>query len=892
MRSALFLHGLKAWLLWTGAFSLPSVCSQIAMAQPDTRPALLREHPRREANDPILNFNNMDGWAIQSRNIEASYERSAERQLWGRFTGRLRLGGGGPGSVIRFRPERPVTIPRLFNRVSFWVHLDPTPPGARVVNEPSIHILFGDKTGRPFEVAMRLGRTPGWQYHSVPVQAPRESGLTLQGFRFEGLGSPGTRRDLFFDSLAVFSEQRKRIRLERGPARPLTLLTGQLPGRNNTRDPANRLDFPASPSGAVPAEDESLAVAFGGRDPQQLQGESTYELHATTTPAPNANGNLPPSTFHLRAEGSPQTSIVYTIDLTRGLAGIRAKWNDHNLGPLLRQASITSIDGSAGDKALKLLSAHRTDKRLRALYENGLSLEFNTRRRGLDIHVTYQGGRANRLQLGPVSDASKTTTLPLCRLAPGDDLTVHLLHAGGRPMLATAFLDPFLSNATRLETDAAHYDTLMDGSRNDLFERIVLRISPQLADLLPGPSARPAPKREEVSRALWLGNSGTPHTGLPGVRQNAVLSPDIWRGDAGLSCLLCEPKVGSTSLRNQLAQARSRQLHLALPVDLTRMHPLQPDWSENNLARTGSGAWMPRLEGTFLGKSLYYPVVATNLVQRIARKMSPDLVYALGLAELPPGKAVDMDERLRGNGSHSQDFFDRGQALNNIRRTAERPVLAPGGGEWRFAGLVDGFDLTELNGPRPFRPLFARSRVVPNSVVYAPPAQGNRAAWDATSVAYGLHPRVSAQEDPRSARRAAYHLLPLQQRTAHLAVRQLAYHNGANGFQSTAEALSDRTIERSQIRLHLENNTTVWVNGHSQAWEIFADGLRFSLPPNGWCAKGPELFALRAEQNGGVFDYLEVPGLRFFDPRDRSVRFRGASGSRSFVEIQGRRLDF
>lgn len=869
MRAACILPRLVAWLFWTGIFSLP------AAAQPDTRPALLREHPRREANDPILNFNQMDGWAIQSQNIEANYERSAERQLWGRFTGRLRLTGGGPGSVIRFRPQRPVAIPRLFNRVSFWVHLDAPPEGTRQFAEPTIHVMFGDRNGQPFNVTMQLGQTPGWQYHSVPIQVPSEAGLTLTGFRFEGLGAPGARRDLFFDSLAVFSEQRKRIRLERGPARPLTLLPGQLPGRNNSRDPENKLEFPARAAGAVPAEDESLSVVYGGRDPNERVAEATYELHASTSIA--GSTNAPASSL----------PIVYTIDLNHGIAGIRVSWNGHNLGPLLRHAN---INGSPAP--LKLLSAHRTEQRLRALYDNGLSLEFHSRRRGLDIHVAFQGGRAEELQLGPLSDTSRRSSLPLCRLKEGKDLTLDLLHAGGVPLLATAFLDPFLSNATQLSREAAQYDTLMDGGRNDLFERIILRVSPQLNDLLPGPSARPAPKRGTLADAIWLGQSAVPQLSLAGVRQNAVLPADIWRNDAGLTCLLCEPHVGATSLRDQLAQARGRNLHLALPVDLTRMHPLQPAWSENSLARTGSGTWMARSEGTFLGKSLYYPVVATNLLGRISRKLSPDLIYAVGLAERAPGTGVDMDERLRGNGSHSQDFFDRGQALNNIRRAADRPVLAPGGGEWRFAGLVDGFDLQRFADARPFRPLFARSRVVPNSVVYAPPPAGDREAWEAMVVAYGFHPRVSPGDDPRSARRAAYHLLPLQQKTAHLRVLELTYHNGADGFQSSAEALSNRTIDRSQLRLRLENNTTIWVNGHTQSWEIRVDGLRLRLPPNGWCAKGPGLLALRAEQDGSVFDYLEMPGRRFFDPRDRAIRFRSATGPRGFVEVQGRRLEF
>jgi len=883
MRTALFVQGLATWLMWMGSvFSLPTLLNQVAVAQPDTRPTMLRDHPRREANDPILNFDNMDGWSIQSQNIEANYERSAERQLWGRFTGRLRLGGGGPSSIIRFRPERPVDIPRLFNRVSFWVHLDAPPVNTPVLAEPTIHVMFGDRNGRPFDVMMRLGETPGWQYHSVPVNAPRESGLTLNGFRFEGLGAPSTRRDLFFDSLAVFSEQRKRIRLERGPARPLTLLPGQLPGRNNTREigPEHLLRFPAQTSGAVPAEDESLAVVYGGRDPGTSLAEGSYELHVTTSPAP---AGLEAST----SEAAATLPIVYTINLNQGLAGVRASWNGHNLGPLLRSAS---IDGSPAP--LKLLSAHRTDQRLRALYDNGLSLDFHSRRRGLDIHVAFQGGRAGKLTLGPVSDASRQSSLPLCRLKENEDLSVHLLHAGGVPLLATAFLDPFLSNATRIDRDAAHYEALMDGTRNDLFERIILRFSPRIEDLLPGPSARPAPKRDELSAALWLGQSAVPNLSLAGVRQNAVLPADIWRTDAGLTCLLCEPAVGPTTLRDQLAQARSRQLHLALPVDLTRMHPLQPDWSENSLARTSSGAWIPRQEGTFLSKSLYYPTVATNLLDRITRKLSPDLVYAVGLAEVPPGTAVDMDERLRGNGSHSQDFFDRGQALNNIRSTANCPVLAPGGGEWRFAGLVDGFDLQGFADARPFRPLYTRSRIVPNSVVYAPPPSGDRKAWEAMVIVYGFHPRVSAQEDTRSARRSAYHLLPLQQQTAHLKVLELSYHNGAGGFQSSAEALSDRTIDRSQLRLRLENNTMIWVNGHPQPWEIRVDGMRLRLPENGWCAKAPDLLALRGEQDGSVFDYVEMSGLRFFDPRDRALRFRSAMGPRGFVEVQGRRLDF
>lgn len=826
---------------------------------PDTRPRLLLENPRREANEPLVNFNRLEDWAIRRVGVDARFERSSERQLWGRYTGKLSLSGGGAGTSVALRPPAPLPVEKLFNRVSVWTCFADGEVGR---GGGRLRILFDDGEGRPFEAVLPIQGLRGWQLQSVEVSAPRREGLRFLSMAFEGFGRPGESTTLFVDSLAMYTEKRRRVRLDQQPARPLDLLAGQLPGRNRSR--TETLRFPASRSGATPVESPVLNPEYSARR-HEGDSEVAYTLEAKTSLG----------------------TTTYTVDLSRGIAGISIAWNGIALGPILRDARILGVEGP-----LRPLSVQLTERRLRALYQNGMRLDIHLRAFGLEVEIAVQGGRSEGLVLGTVSDSSMALEMPFWRLRSGESQSVFLHQAGAEALLLAAYLDPFLSNATRMEEDRVRYEPLMNGPRNDLFERIIIRLSPRLSDLLPGPSAAPAPRRIELAPTVFFQGANPPHAHLSGIPQLALLANTMWREAQGITALRVAPTVGGDVLRRQFRDARARGILLGVPVELNRIHPLQPDWNEDVLSRDASGAWVGRGQGTYLTKSFILPRFAEKIGGDLNRAMAPSALHVIGLAKDAEPDGVDMDERLRGNGTFNQDWFDRGQALLDLRQAAGCPLIAPAGHEWRFAGLVDGLWMSEPLPAAPYRPLFVRNRIVTNTVVYAP-SPIDLPAWSAAVLAYGFNPTVPDHLERREALRLGYGLRSIQERCAHIPITSMAYHDGRGGFHPTAKAWRDGLLQRNQLRLRLEDGTLIHVNGNEQwPWSIKdSEGTQITLPPFGWLVRGKDIFAVRGLSNGQLYDVFESPGLRFFDPRGAPLRVHGLQGPGTFVTIGGQRID-
>lgn len=90
------------------------------------------------------------------------------------------------------------------------------------------------------------------------------------------------------------------------------------------------------------------------------------------------------------------------------------------------------------------------------------------------------------------------------------------------------------------------------------------------------------------------------------------------------------------------------------------------------------------------------------------------------------------------------------------------------------------------------------------------------------------------------------------------------------------EAVTPAILARSHLRLEFRNQLTLFVNGSAaEHWPLAWQGHRYVLPPFGWAAFAPDFIQLGAEREGGRFDYLATPSLRYFDGRGDPEPFRG-----------------
>ena len=65
-----------------------------------------------EVRTPIVDFENLDGWTVKTTNSVATFERSREEQMYGKYVGKLtyRMGDGEEQPIVDIVPPEPIDI--------------------------------------------------------------------------------------------------------------------------------------------------------------------------------------------------------------------------------------------------------------------------------------------------------------------------------------------------------------------------------------------------------------------------------------------------------------------------------------------------------------------------------------------------------------------------------------------------------------------------------------------------------------------------------------------------------------------------------------------------------------------------------------------------------------
>ena len=202
---------------------------------------------------PLVDFEDLRGWRVECKDAEAKFEPTREQQIWGEYVGKLTYRATGSAPEVRILPPNPIPIVGPFDAVTLWCYgnnwgwaTDPSTPHAGVT------ALFLDAAGEEFSVFLYRVDWKEWfllHRRLTPEQIQR----VKQGARFKGLlitnGKNQEDRVLYFDNLAVFTEQFQPLTFEPRPLRGCTLLPGQSAGANTG---PGRLPFPTREQTILP----------------------------------------------------------------------------------------------------------------------------------------------------------------------------------------------------------------------------------------------------------------------------------------------------------------------------------------------------------------------------------------------------------------------------------------------------------------------------------------------------------------------------------------------------------------------------------------------------------------------------------------------------------------
>jgi hypothetical protein len=845
-------------MLISGARAMgQSVIPEIDPSEPaGERPYEMVWARRQEPAPPTLRFDRLQGWRMEVEGgAEAALQASRAQNVWERPVGRLRYRGDGQTASnprIRLIPPQPVALPDSADSVDLWVYGNrwewenpPDTPPVRLL----LHLRGGDGQAHDLEVS-RVRWKEWWLLHRRLPAALRFP-VYLESIEVAGGWQPEW-RELFFASIRFYREPLPPLSFVPRPRRNLTLFEGQSPGANTG---PGKLPFPTREQTILP---------------MHLGGPYRNEVAAA------------PGGFLFRYAGE-DGQVSYRFDPAKGLNGIQARLDGAPAGSFLEGGGIKRGDRQSDGR---LRSAALRRGVVTAEYDDGMTLQLRIWQKSLVVDVIDRTGRATDLSFGQVSGLKQPRTVPIPYITYGGSYPCVLLsHAGRRWVFSSIWLDWYRSNGSEPYGAAevgegmaringgVRYHPRTDGTRNPLYERFFLTLSPLLEEVLPvipNPVGRHA--RQAVDR-LWQESWGpddyekqmkrSERLRAYGITKLIQCNHEIaWR-DGGESFTLrlhaAPKKGGDAALQRYVAHQRSLGWRSGLYTNYTDFAPVNEHWDPDAVPRTPEGEWRSAWPRCWALKPLKAVELDALLAPQIEARYPSNSAYTDVQTAVAPWGYNDYDARVPGAGTFAQTFYAYGELLRNDSRVYQGPIFSEGTYQWLYAGLADGNYALVYDGrppaTEPLLPVFDLYQIHPKECDigmgwtslfcdaipnWRTPENLDRAIdrFLLHTLAYG-HIGWLVEEEFGITRtcRSYYMLEQVQARYGLQTPVRIAYGDGTR-LRSVSEAVAlDLPRTRRQLYVEYRGGLHLWLNDHpSDAWRIRAGAQIITLPPAGWAA--------------------------------------------------------
>jgi hypothetical protein len=871
----------------------------------------------QDDHPPLVDFEDLTGWMLETEQAQATLTRTREQQLWGKYVARLTYRGTGSQPVIRLLPPEPIRISAPFDAVTLWCYgnnwgwaPDPSTP------QVAVSALFEDAAGREFSVYLQHVDWTEWfllHRRLTPEQIQR----VRDGARFRGIQITGGRnrqdRTLYFDNLAVFVEKFPPLTFAPRPQRGIAMFPGQTVGTNTG---PGKLPFPTRAQTILPP---NLTADFRTR------------LNAL------------PSGFQFVYEGADGT-LTYLLPRNGSLSEVTAAWTARGKqrGVTLRPCAqggvyLAGPNGPIPPQERALLSVERRGQTVVSrwrLAAGSLSVEatytFRIWNKSLVVDIAAPGGQVAEVRFGYARQGKnpRLVTHPFYPLAGGRPATVVFGEANA-PLFLMGNADWYLSNASILYAangiseegvqynGGARYLPKTDGRRNDCYERLFITLSPRIEETLPVVANPVSPWKRITGTRVWRAHGASDREADArfwtecrrwGMTQVVVTDHEtMWRDGGESFTFRTRTAPGKGGEEGQRAYSRLMQQKLGFIYgpynNFTDFAPVNEYWHIDLISRTPDNqlqrAWM----------RCYAPKPARAV--EFCEKLSPinqakyqfSTAYCDVHTAVPPWDRVDYDARVPGAGTFAAVFYAYGEIMLLQKKAWKGPVYSEGNYHAFYCGLTDGnygqdqsyrpaenpwladFDLLRLHH------LGCNFGMGNPDMFYAsvPQPQGTQAERDAwidrflaATVAFG-HPGFLVFEGGyQNALRSYYMLQQLHSRYCLSNPVEIRYADGRGRLLETSAAVAGGDYRRSQIVTRYADGTVTVVNGSkTERMSVKVYGRALNLPPNGyagWTQDG-QIEVLSSDPDGHRCDYAVTPAYLYVDGRGRFVRFPKAAGN-------------
>ncbi len=871
-----------------------------------------------DTHAPLIDFENLDGWTVETHDAAATLARSRRQQLWGKYVGELVYRGDGTHPAVTCLPPAPIEIPQPFDSVNFWVYGNnwawaPDRSTPRV----AIHLRLRSPGGQVVDVSLGVVRWKEWWVMHRRL-SPEQIALLKDGAVLEAIevrdGRNEDDRTLWFDNLAFYRETLPPLTFEPRPKRGIEPFAGQSAGTNTG---PGKLPFPTREETLLP---DNLSQAF------EVSLEESHGQFA----------------FHYRGDDG---HLVYRYQPATGTLGdITAEWVGR--GDPFQPMAEGGIRGLSprgepieATGGWKLSRCRRVGETVVSTWkclfgDQPAEVTYTLRlwQKSLVVDVRCLGGRVSEVRFGKAVGVDQPRLVTLPYLTGGSRRPAVLV--GGpaqKPLFLFGLVDHYRSNASELFAEnsiaeegvvyngGSRYLPKTDGRRNDCFERLFLTISPRFEEVLPNIANPKSPWMQVTGDRLWRAHGASnreqdyaywKRVARYGMTKVVITDHETgWRDGGESFTFRTRAAPGKGGDQGQADYAR--KIHAlgfvyGIYNNYTDYAPVNEYWDEDCVTRTSTGEWRTAWARCYNPKPARAVEFEARLAPIIQRKFHLNTAYCDVHTAVRPWSYCDFDARVPGAGTFAATFYAYGEIMLHQKKTWGGPVYSEGNNHWYYCGLTDGnygqdqvarlpespwlvdFDLRKMHplccnfgmgNPGMF---FGRK------VGMGSTPEQRSASLDqflAATLAFGHTGFLVMQNGIGGAVRSYYALEQVHTRYAREIATDIRYADSQGNLLKTSAAVATGAYRRRQIATRYGNGMKVVVNGHpTETWKI-AEAV---LPPFGWFAEDTregKLLAFSALVDGHRADYVDSPEYVYADGRGRFTRFAKAAADGQVVAL-------
>jgi len=883
---------------------------------------------------PLIDFEDLTGWTVETRDSEAAFVRTREEQIWGQHVGKLTYRGTGNQPLVTLRPPQPIAITQPFDTVTVWVYgnnwawiNDPTTP--RVL----VGATFLDAQGQEFSLPIWTVYWREWflchRRLSPDLIERVKGGAQLTGITVSG-GRNKDDRVLYFDGFAVFTEEFPPLKLSERPQRGIGMFPGQTVGTNTG---AGKLPFPIRKETILPSlltrSYKTLLNANGGTfEFCYASGEQDFQV--TLRPETGTFGDLE---VWAGDPGSPAWSLrpgvgggVYFATAEGPKPPERAE----HLGTELRDDPEFADDTHRWEARSKVVSRWRM-----RLGERSADVTYTYRMWGksLVIDVTAPGGEIAEVRYGHCEGATnpRLVTLPFYPMGVGGPrAAVMVTDTRREPLFLMGNTCWYLSNASQpfavnevkdgnaTYNGGVRYIPKTDGKRNDVYERFFVTLSNRFEEVLPTIPNPESQWKHITGTHQWIAHgAGVRESDLKHFREThrygmtEVVITDhetMWRDGGESFTFRTRTAPGRGGDESQVAYGKALQEELGFVYgpynNFTDYAPVNEFWSVDRVNRTPDN----QLEGAWARCYAPKPTIAVEFCERLSpinqEKFHFSTAYCDVHTAVAPWDRVDYDARVPGAGTFTGVFYPYGEIMLLQKQAWNGPVYSEGNNQAFYCGLTDGnygqdqrygvdvnpwlvdFDLLRMHDLCCNFGIGSPDMFYSGGKSLGSTEQQIDASIDrffCATVAFG-HPGflTYAGGGLRTALRGYYMLQQLHSQYTLSSAEEIRYANAEGKLLDTSAAVASGDFRRSQIVTRYRNGCVTVCNGSmTERMQVEAYGRKVDLPPNGyagWTADG-SIEVLSSDEAGARNDYAATPAYLFVDGRGTFVRHPQAAGN-------------